>query len=444
MQSINPVTEKVIQQYQAHNLMQITKYIAHLEAGFNIWRNTSFTGRSAVFINIAKILEQNKQQYANLITLEMGKLNVSAIAEIDKCIWCCNYYAKNAAAMLSTQTIESNADNSYISFEPLGIVLGIMPWNFPFWQAFRYIVPTLMAGNVTLLKHASNVSGCALAIENIFNQANSNILKTILFPGRDIAEVIMHSKIAAVTLTGSVSTGKSVAAAAGANIKKTVLELGGNDPYLILADANIKFAAKTCATSRLNNSGQVCIAAKRCIVVASVYENFLQELISCFKNADALAPLASKQILEAVTKQVAASIQQGATCVLGGKSLQQTGYFYPATILTDIPLNSPAHSEEIFGPVAAVFKVQDTREAIALANDSEFGLGAAIFSKNLQQAQIIAREIQAGSVFINSQVSSDPRLPFGGIKHSGYGRELADFGIKEFVNIKTISTSSPK
>lgn len=452
MQSINPANAELIRSYTPENISAVNSKLTALQKTFLTWKGISLDQRISVISQIADILRNNKIEYAQLITTEMGKIRKEAIAEVEKCATACTYYAENAAAFLAPTEIKTESVKSLVVYSPLGIILGIMPWNFPFWQVIRFAIPTLLAGNVVLLKHASCVPGCALALEEIFNSAskklNLEVFKTILFDSKQMDEVINAQLIQAVSLTGSVDAGKHVASIAGGQIKKTVLELGGSDPYIVLADADITQAAKICAKARLMNCGQSCIAAKRFIVVAAVYEQFINAFTEQFSNlkigdpiddATNIGPLATKQILETVAAQVEQSIAAGAKCILGGKQEPRAGYYFQPTILTDIPEHAPAACEEIFGPVASVFKVANEAEAIALANATQFGLGAAIFSQNTAHALELAKNsIQAGNVFINSNVSSDPRMPFGGVKQSGYGRELSEFGIHEFVNIKTI------
>jgi succinate-semialdehyde dehydrogenase/glutarate-semialdehyde dehydrogenase len=384
------------------------------------------------------------------MALEMGKPIKDGIAEAEKCAWVCDYYAENAEKFLEDEVIETDATKSYVSYQPLGVVLAIMPWNFPFWQVFRFAAPSLMAGNVGLLKHASNVFGCALAIEDVFTQAGfpKNTFRSLLVGSSNVNKIIDHPLIKAVTLTGSVPAGKAVARKAGAVLKKTVLELGGSDPYLILEDADLENAARVCALSRLINSGQSCIAAKRFIVVEQIqdkFEEFLIKEMKKYKMGDPLdettqiGPQSRFDLRDALHKQVTKSIEKGARCILGGEIPNNKGAFYPPTILTNVKKGMPAYEEELFGPVASIITVKNEDEAIEVANDSIFGLGASIFTKNIQKGNKIAREnIQAGCCFVNTYVRSDPRLPFGGIKESGYGRELSYHGIKEFVNIKTV------
>ena len=401
-------------------------------------------------LNAASILEKQKEEFSKLMTLEMGKPIVQSRAEIDKCIWLCNYYSGTAEHFLADEIIQTEAKKSFVSFQPLGIILAVMPWNFPFWQVFRFAVPNLLAGNTCMLKHSSNVSGTALAIEKIFIDAglSENIFKTLLIPSLKVKQVIEHPFVKAVTITGSTPAGKSVAAIAGNVLKKSVLELGGSDPYVILEDADLIEAAKACVTSRLINGGQSCIAAKRFIVVEKIFEQFqnlfveqmkLRKMGNPFDESVVIGPQARIDLRNELHTQVEHSIQQGAELLLGGFIPEGKGAFYPPTVLTNVNENNIVFTEEIFGPVAPLIKARDEDDAIRLANKTVFGLGAAVFTKDLDKGERIAKEkIVAGSCFVNSFVKSDPRLPFGGINHSGYGRELGLFGIREFVNIKTI------
>ena len=384
------------------------------------------------------------------MTLEMGKPIAQSRAEVEKCAWVCEYYAENAEKFLSDELITTDASKSFVTFQPLGVVLAVMPWNFPFWQVFRFAAPSLMAGNSGILKHASNVSGCALAIEEVFREAGfpKNLFKTILVPSSEMESVIKNEKIKAVTLTGSVPAGKSVAKTAGSVLKKTVMELGGSDPYVILEDADLEMAAETCVNARLINGGQSCIAAKRFIVVEKIYNEFeklfvekmkLKKMGDPFDESNDLGPQASVSLRDDLHKQVEKSIKLGAELLLGGKIPEIKGAYYPPTVLSNVKKGMPAYDEELFGPVAAIIKSKDETEAIKIANDTIFGLGAAVFTSDMKRGEKIAKEkLQAGCCFVNAFVKSDPRLPFGGIKESGYGRELSAFGIKEFVNIKTI------
>lgn len=450
IKSINPANGEIIKEYNLFSSQQVNTTLAEMEEGFLSWKKTTFSARKDLLQALAKELLNNKTELSKLMSLEMGKAYKEAQAEIKKCASVCEYYAENGEEFLHDQKIPTEAANSFVTFQPLGVILGIMPWNFPFWQVLRFAVPTLMAGNVCVLKHASNVSGCALAIEELFTKAGfpQNTFRTLLVAGKDMKNVIEHNAIKAVSLTGSTEAGKSVAGIAGAALKKAVLELGGSDPYIILQDANIEEAAKLCVKSRMINAGQSCIAAKRFIVEEAVYEEFIAKFIEVMqkiKCADPMleetdiGPMATTNLRDDLHKQVTASIAKGAKCILGGNVPEDKGAFYPPTILKDVTPGMPAFDEELFGPVAAIIKAKNKNDAIALANNSEFGLGAAIFSNNSSDALDIAKyHIESGACFVNDFVRSDPRLPFGGIKKSGYGRELGIFGIHEFVNIKTV------
>jgi succinate-semialdehyde dehydrogenase/glutarate-semialdehyde dehydrogenase len=398
----------------------------------------------------AEILRNNASGYARLMAQEMGKPISGGKAEVEKCAWACDYYAENAERFLTPEVVETDASRSFVAFEPLGVVLAVMPWNFPFWQVVRFAAPALMAGNVGVLKHASNVPGCALAIEELFREAGfpDNVFRTLLVGSREVKSIIRHRLVRAVTLTGSTDAGKSVARYAGQALKKTVLELGGSDPYVVLEDADLDLAVETCTASRLVNSGQSCIAAKRFIVVEQVREEFERrfvERMAMAKMGDPMdpetqvGPQARRDLRDDLHRQVVESIERGARCLLGGEVPEGEGAFYPPTVLTDVTKGMPAYDEELFGPVAAIIPAKNERAAIKVANDSIFGLGAAVFTRDTSRGERIAREeLEAGSCFVNALVKSDPRLPFGGIKESGYGRELSHFGIKEFVNIKTV------
>jgi succinate-semialdehyde dehydrogenase/glutarate-semialdehyde dehydrogenase len=427
-----------------------SKIISLADKTFKTWKLFSFTHRAGLMKNAAEVLRQNSEEYSGLMTMEMGKPIAQSRAEVEKCAWVCDYYADNAEEFLKDEIIKTEASKSFVSYQPLGVILAVMPWNFPFWQVFRFAVPNLMAGNSGILKHASNVSGCAIAIEDVFRKAGfpENLFSTILVSSNNISNVISNNLIKAVTLTGSVPAGKSVASLAGSLIKKTVLELGGSDPYIILDDADLKAAAESCVNSRLINAGQSCIAAKRFIIVESVYDEFKKLFVDYMSNkkmgdpmneANDLGPQASHQLRDELHDQVLRSVKMGAKIILGGKIPDDTGAYYPPTVLRNVKPGIPAFDEEIFGPVAALIKAKDEVEAIELANNSIFGLGAAVFTKDKVKGEAIAKEkLNAGCCFVNDLVRSDPRLPFGGIKESGYGRELSPFGIKEFVNIKTV------
>jgi succinate-semialdehyde dehydrogenase/glutarate-semialdehyde dehydrogenase len=448
--SINPANNKTIKTYDEMSSGESKKTISLADDEFILWKETTFKHRSDLMRNAAEVLRDNSEEYSVLMTMEMGKPIVQSRAEVEKCAWVCDYYADNAENFLSDEIIKTEATKSFVSYQPLGVILAIMPWNFPFWQVFRFAAPNLMAGNAGLLKHASNVSGCALAIEDVFRKAGfpDNLFRTLLVSSKNIKDVIANEKVQAVTLTGSVPAGKSVASLAGSLIKKTVLELGGSDPYIILEDADLEKAAMSCVTSRLINAGQSCIAAKRFIVVESVYDEFEKlflEIMSKKKMGDPLdikndlGPQASLSLRDELYEQVLRSVKQGAEIIFGGTIPEINGAYYPPTILKNVKPGIAAFDEELFGPVAALIKAKDENEAINLANQSIFGLGAAVFTKDVNRGEQLAKEkLKAGCCFVNDFVKSDPRLPFGGIKESGYGRELSPFGIKEFVNIKTV------
>ncbi len=449
MQAVNPATNEVLKTYAEHDLAQVKQIINLVQEEFHAWRQVSMVQRSALMKNAAKVLRSKKEEFARLITLEMGKIIREARAEVEKCAWVCDFYAENAEKFLQPEVIETDAAQSYVSFDPLGIVLAVMPWNFPFWQVFRFAAPALMAGNAGLLKHASNVPGCALAIEQIFREAGfpEHLFRTLLIKPALIPQVIEDKHIQAATLTGSEPAGAAVAALAGRQIKKTVLELGGSDPFIVLADANLEKAVKTAVQARMINAGQSCIAAKRFIVVEALLSQFEQQMTEQMRalkignpleETTDVGPLARKDLVDELHQQVKRSVEQGAKLLLGGQPQAGIGNYYQPTVLTNVQKGMAVYEEETFGPVAAIIPVKDEDEALAVANDSQFGLGASLWTENLEKAKTLAKEIQAGSVFINGMVKSDPRLPFGGVKKSGYGRELSHYGIKEFVNIKTI------
>lgn len=429
---------------------EVQTIIQRTQGAFERWRAVSFKQRAALMKRAAQVLLDNLEEYAALMASEMGKPIKEGCAEITKCVHACEYYAENAETFLKPETILTDASKSFVSFQPLGIVLAVMPWNFPFWQVFRFAAPALMAGNAALLKHASNVPGCALAIETIFQKAGfpQDIFRTLLIGSKDVDAVIENPSVRAVTLTGSTPAGKAVARKAGEMLKKTVLELGGSDAYVVLEDANIEETVKTCVASRLINSGQSCIAAKRFIVVKAIRQAFEERFVQKMKEVKmgdplnelvVIGPQARLDLRDDLHRQVKESIEKGAVCLEGGEIPAGPGAFYPPTVLTEVRKGMPAYDDELFGPVAAIIPVKDEDEAIRTANDSVFGLGAAIFTGDIAKGERLAElEIQAGCCFVNTFVRSDPRLPFGGIKQSGYGRELSHFGIKEFVNIKTI------
>ena len=450
IQSTNPVNLQVIKTYQTMQPSEIKEIIELTNNAFETWRETSFNHRSKLMMKAAETLRKNKEEYSKLMTIEMGKPITQSGAEVEKCAWVCEYYAENAEKFLADELIATDATKSIVSFQPLGIVLAVMPWNFPFWQVFRFAAPGLMAGNAGILKHASNVSGCALAIEKVFREAGfpEHLFRTILVPSSQMEDVIRNEKIKAVTLTGSVPAGKAVAKTAGSVLKKTVMELGGSDPYIILEDADLEMAAESCVTARLINGGQSCIAAKRFIAVEKIYDSFeklfvekmkLKKMGDPFDESNYIGPQASVPLRDELNQQVEKSIELGAKLLLGGQIPEKEGAWYPPTVLSNVKKGMPAFDEELFGPVAALIRAKDEAEAIEIANDSIFGLGAAVFTQDTKRGEKIAKEkLQAGCCFVNAFVKSDPRLPFGGIKESGYGRELSLFGIREFTNIKTV------
>jgi succinate-semialdehyde dehydrogenase/glutarate-semialdehyde dehydrogenase len=451
MKSIDPATGALIREYTPHTENEIHLRIERAQAAFLQWRQRSFEQRAPLLKRLAALLRERKTPLAALMAVEMGKILKDGEAEIEKCARCCDYYADEAHRLLADEVIPSDARRSFVTFQPIGAVLAIMPWNFPFWQVFRFAAPNLMAGNVGLLKHASNVSGCALAIEDLFRDAGfpEGCFSTLLIPGGDVDRIIAHPLVRAVTLTGSTQAGKSVAAAAGAVVKKTVLELGGSDAYVVLADADVEQAAVICAKGRLINAGQSCIAAKRFIVMESVRAAFEKHFVAYFKtiqvgppqdSASMIGPLARADLRDGLHRQVEESVRAGAKLLLGGGIPPGAGAYYPPTVLTDVKPGMPAFDEELFGPVAAIISAKTEEEAFEFANQSAFGLGSAIFTGDLARAEELAKtRIDAGQTFVNSFVASDPRLPFGGVKESGYGRELSHFGIREFMNIKTVS-----
>jgi acyl-CoA reductase-like NAD-dependent aldehyde dehydrogenase len=452
MQSINPSTEAVLDTFEEFSDQQVDSALQQAHDAQRSWRTTSFGERAARLQAVARILRTQKQRWATLATNEMGKPIVEAEAEIEKCAWNCDFYAEHAAGFLADEHVKTNARESYVAFEPLGVVLAIMPWNFPFWQVLRFAAPALMAGNAAVLKHASNVPGCALAIQEIFEAAGlpQGLFRTLLVPGSKVERLIADPRIQAVTLTGSSEVGEQVASTAGRHLKKQVLELGGSDPFIVLADADLDAAATTAVRARNQNNGQSCIAAKRFIVEESVADQFTAKFVAgvrALRVGDPLqretnvGPLARHDLLDALQQQVERSISAGAHAAVGGSPVDGKGYFYAPTVLDHVNADMPAFREETFGPVAAVIRASGADEAVRLANDTEYGLGAALWSSDIARAKELARRIEAGSVFINGMVASDPRLPFGGIKRSGYGRELGSYGIREFVNIQTVVVS---
>jgi succinate-semialdehyde dehydrogenase/glutarate-semialdehyde dehydrogenase len=448
--SINPVNGKIIKKYRPHTLKQVDQKIKQTHKAWQSWKETSHQQRRTCLTEMALVLQKRKKELAILMAHEMGKPISQGVSEIEKCASVCEYYAANAEKYLSNQTIETDASKSFVTFQPIGVVLAIMPWNFPFWQVFRFLAPALAAGNCGVLKHASNVPGCALAIEDIVRQAGlpANVFQTLLVESPMVEKIIENPLIQAVTLTGSTNAGKLVAQKAGSLVKKTVLELGGSDGYIILEDADLEKAAEICVNSRLINNGQSCIAAKRFIVVKSAEKKFTKLFINKMKakklgdpmdTTTDIGPQARIDLRNQLHEQVKLSIKKGAKPVLGGILPKGKNAFYPATVLTKVKPGMPAYDEEMFGPVAAIISAKDEADAIRIANDTNFGLGAAVFTRDQEKAEEIAStRLQAGACFANALVKSDPRLPFGGIKQSGYGRELGFFGIHEFVNIKSV------
>jgi succinate-semialdehyde dehydrogenase/glutarate-semialdehyde dehydrogenase len=447
--SINPATGETLKTFNAHTAAEVEEKLQRSVEAFRAQRKSSFAERAQKMQRAAEIIDAETERFARLMTLEMGKPLVAARAEATKCAWVCRYYAETAAQHLADEVIETNASRSYISYQPLGAVLAIMPWNFPFWQVFRFAAPALMAGNVGLLKHSSNVPQCALAIEEIFARAGfpDGAFQTLLVESSRVNALIEDERIVAVTLTGSEPAGREVAATAGRALKKTVLELGGSDPFIIMPSADLDAAVKTAVTARTINNGQSCIAAKRFIVAEEIADAFTERFtagMAALKIGDPmdeatqLGPLATPAILDELEEQVKKSVARGARVLTGGHKLDRVGNYYAPTVLIDIPADAPAACDELFGPVASVFRVSGIDAAIELANGTGFGLGASVWTKNEAEQARFAVEIEAGQVFINGMVASDPRLPFGGVKRSGYGRELAAHGIREFVNIKTI------
>lgn len=449
IESLNPATEELIKKYEPFSDEEVTKIIDNVNSEYFGWKKTSFTERKKLLGNAANVLREEKHKYAEILTLEMGKPITEAIAEVEKCAWVCEYYAENSEVILKNEIIKTDASESYVRFDPIGIVLAVMPWNFPYWQVFRFAAPALMAGNAGLLKHASNVPLSALAIEEVFHKAGfpKNLFRTLLITSNQVDQVIENPFVKATTLTGSEYAGSKVAEKSGKLLKKSVMELGGSDPFIILEEADLEEATTVAVKARILNSGQSCIAAKRFIVVEKAYPEFEKLFVDKMSRvklgdpmdkATGLGPLAREDLLIELHEQVEKSVELGAVLLLGGKRVERKGYYYPATILCNVKKGMPAYDQELFGPVASVIKVKNEEEAIKVANDTPFGLGASLWTNNLEKAKDLAKDIDSGSVFINGMVKSDPRLPFGGVKVSGYGRELSHYGIKEFVNIKTV------
>ena len=453
LKSINPKNNKLINSWEVHSTEQVDALLSRANQTYQGWMKTDLSFRINCLEEISNLLRERAKEYAIIMADEMGKPVTQGLAEIEKCAWLCDYYKEHAESFLRPRSIDTENYKSLVTFQPIGLILGVMPWNFPFWQVFRFAIPSLTAGNGTVLKHASNVQGCANAIEQCFKESGffENIFCNLRIPGSKVASVIENGNISAVTITGSTPAGQSVAKKAGECLKKTVLELGGSDPYVILDDADIENAVNACIAGRILNTGQSCIAAKRLIVTKSNSKKFTEKLINKLSmkimgdpldDVD-IGPMVSIAARDEVNDQVQRSISSGAKLNLGGKIQHGEGAFYPITILSDVKPGMPAFDEEIFGPVFTVITADDENNAIDLANKSEFGLGSAIFTNDLKKGENIAKtKLQSGSSFVNDFVKSDPRLPFGGIKMSGYGRELSDYGMMEFVNIKTIVVKS--
>jgi succinate-semialdehyde dehydrogenase/glutarate-semialdehyde dehydrogenase len=449
IQSVNPATGGLLRTFEPDSTAEIERKIARAAETFASYRRLPFAERARRMIRAAEILERGADPFGRLMTLEMGKTLRAARQEAEKCATACRYYGGRAEAMLADERVETKASLSYIRYQPLGPVLAVMPWNFPFWQVFRFAAPALMAGNVGLLKHASNVPQCALAIEDIFREAGfpEGAFQTLLVGSGEVSHVLEDPRVRAATLTGSDAAGSQVGALAGKLIKKTVLELGGSDPFIVLPSADLDAAARTAVAARTVNNGQSCIAAKRFLVAEPIADEFTRRFVAAMEalrvgdpmeEATELGPLATPQILEGLDDQVRRSVAAGARVLTGGCRLDRPGNFYAPTVLADIPPSAPAYCEEMFGPVAALYRFRTIDEAIALANATEFGLGASVWTNEEAEAAQLVAEIDSGMVFVNTMVASDPHLPFGGVKHSGYGRELGEFGIREFVNIKTV------
>jgi succinate-semialdehyde dehydrogenase/glutarate-semialdehyde dehydrogenase len=447
--SINPATAETLASFETLDPAAIDAALDRAVAAQRAWGASPVEARQAILLKLAKALRDGSETYAGLITAEMGKPLAEARAEIEKCAWTCEHYAQAGPGYLAPEIVETSASKSYVAYDPLGVVLAIMPWNFPFWQFLRFAAPAIMAGNGMLLKHASNVPQCAVAIEVVCKAAGlpDGLMQTLMIEASQVEALIADPRIAAVTLTGSSAVGAQVAAQAGGHLKKQVLELGGSDPFIVLADADIEAAAKAAVTSRFRNAGQSCIAAKRFIVVDAVADAFsaaFQREIEALTVGDPtdeatlVGPMARGNLRDDLIAQVEASVKQGARVVTGGKAIDGPGFFYAPTLLDHVTPDMPVFTQETFGPAAALIRAKDVEEAVRLANDTEYGLGAAIWSRDTAAAQVFARRIEAGSVFINAVVASDARVPFGGVKRSGYGRELSAHGLREFTNIKTV------
>lgn len=449
IETINPATGELIQSFPALTEREIESRLAAAHTASLTWRRAALEQRVDVLRRAAELLEQRKQEYGRLMTTEMGKTITSAVEEAVKCARGCRFYAENAARFLADDPVDVEGERGFVAFQPIGVVLAVMPWNFPFWQVIRFAAPAIAAGNVGLLKHASNVPQCSLALEQLFADAGApgGVFQSLLIGSSAVESILSDDRVAAATLTGSEGAGSSVASIAGKHIKKTVLELGGSDPFIVMPSADLDAAVSTAVSARAVNNGQSCIAAKRFIVAEAIYDDFVRRFVERMRSLVVgdpmdertnIGPLATAQIRDDLDDQVKRSVASGARLALGGRRRDGAGFYYDPTVLADVPFDAPAFREETFGPLAAIVKVRDAGEAISVANDSRFGLGSAAWTRDAAETERFIRELDAGSVFINGMVASDPRFPFGGVKKSGYGRELASFGLREFVNIKTV------
>jgi succinate-semialdehyde dehydrogenase / glutarate-semialdehyde dehydrogenase len=449
IRTLNPATGELVREFKPHTDAEVDAKLQRGIDTFHTWRRVPFAERKKLMLRACDVLEQNKEEFARIMVLEMGKPFTAAVQEAEKSARGCKFYAENAERFLADEPAQSSATRSYVKYQPLGPVLAVMPWNFPFWQVFRFAAPGMMAGNVGVLKHASNVPQCALAIEDVFRRAGfpEGVFQTLLIGSEKTARVIEDERIVAVTLTGSVGAGSSVASTAGKHIKKTVLELGGSDPFIVMPSVNLEQTCATAVQARTINNGQSCIAAKRFIVHEKIADEFERRFVERMKalkigdpmdSATDVGPLAMADLVDDLEQQVQDSVSAGARVLCGGKRIKGKGFFYEPTVLTNIPKESPAHRDELFGPVASLYRANDIHEAIAIANDTKFGLGASLWSNDEAERAAFVEEIEAGMAFINGMVASDPRIPFGGVKQSGYGRELSVHGIREFVNTKTV------
>jgi succinate-semialdehyde dehydrogenase / glutarate-semialdehyde dehydrogenase len=450
--SINPATEQLLKTFEPLSHPHVEEKLQRAIHAFREYRKVPFQERARMMLKAAEILENEKESHARLMTGEMGKTLRSAVDEAVKCAWACRYYAENAEHFLADEVVETGVQRSYVRYQPLGPILAVMPWNFPFWQVVRFAAPALMAGNVGLLKHASNVPQCALKLEEIFSRAGfpQGVFQTLLISSRQVDAILADPRIVAATLTGSEQAGIEVGSGAAKRIKKVVLELGGSDPFIVMPSANLDEAVATGVKARVINNGQSCIAAKRFIVAEAIAGEFEKKFVKAmealkvgdpFDESTELGPLATTQGVEELDRDVQKTIATGARLLTGGKKLDRPGNFYAPTVLTNIPKNSPAYQDELFGPVASLFRAKDAEDAIRIANESRFGLGASAWTNDVRERDHLINELETGMVFVNRMVASDPRLPFGGVKQSGYGRELGHFGIREFTNIKTVSIS---